>query len=55
MPMRNAMPMRPPLHGDGFHHNLPMHGREFARPFHANVDQFEDLMEQPWQGRGYVR
>ena len=52
---RNAMPIKPPIHGVGFHHDFPMQGREFARPFQANVDQFDDMMEPPWQGRGYAR
>ncbi len=49
------MPMRPPIHGVGFHHDFPIQGREFARPFQANADQFDDMMEPLWQGRGYAR
>ena len=52
---RNAMPMRPPLHGDEFHQEFPRQGREFARPFQVDADQFDDIMEPPWPGRAYLR
>jgi hypothetical protein len=52
---RNAMPMRPPLHGDEFHQEFPRQGREFARPFQLDADQFDDIMEPPWPGRAYLR
>uniref|UniRef100_A0A2N9J8Y4 Reverse transcriptase n=1 Tax=Fagus sylvatica TaxID=28930 RepID=A0A2N9J8Y4_FAGSY len=52
---RNAMPMRPPLHGDEFHQDFPRQEREFARPFQINADQIDDIMEPPWPGRFHAR